>query len=325
MKPIPGARPSDVQELGRARDRLSFVYLERGKVHRDANAITVTDERGTVHIPSAMIGALLLGPGTSVSHQAMMVVADSGATTVWVGEQGVRYYAHGRSLSRSSRWLERQAAIVSNQSRRLAVARAMYEMRFPGEDVAGLSMQALRGKEGARVRTAYATVAREAGVEWKRRDYRPDDFAASDTLNQALSAATTCLYGVVHAVTVALGCAPGLGVVHTGHERSFVYDIADLYKVELAVPVAFTVAAREPEDLPAEVRREMRDVIHTAKLLSRCARDIQVLLGGSGDEDGELDVDDWDVVELWDGGLRSVASGVSYGGTPSGGEMDVPW
>lgn len=186
-------------------------------------------------------------------------------------------------------------------------------------------MQALRGKEGARVRTAYATVAREAGVEWKRRDYRPDDFAASDTLNQALSAATTCLYGVVHAVTVALGCAPGLGVVHTGHERSFVYDIADLYKVELAVPVAFTVAAREPEDLPAEVRREMRDVIHTAKLLSRCARDIQVLLGGSGDEDGELDVDDWDVVELWDGGLRSVASGVSYGGTPSGGEMDVPW
>lgn len=326
MKPIPGARPSDVRELARIRDRLSFVYLEQGTVHREANAITVTDRRGTVHIPSAMIGALLLGPGTRVTHQAMMVVADSGATTVWVGEQGVRYYAHGRTLSRSSRWLERQAAIVSNQSSRLAVARAMYEMRFPGEDVASMTMQQLRGREGARVRNAYVAAAREYGVDWKRRDYKKDDFEASDPINRALSAATTCLYGVVHAVVVALGCTPGLGVVHTGHDRSFVYDIADLYKVELAVPVAFSVAARSPEDIEAEVRHEMRDAIHAARLLTRCARDVQVLLGGSPDEDGELAIDDWDVVELWDGALRSVPGGRSYADpAPTGPEVDVPW
>ncbi len=326
MKPVPGARPSDVRELGRVGDRLSFVYLERGVVHRDANAITVTDERGTVHIPSAMIGALLLGPGTRVTHQAMMVVADSGATTVWVGEHGVRYYAHGRSLSRSSRWLERQAAIVSNQSRRLAVARAMYEMRFPGADVSRLTMQQLRGREGARVRAAYAAASRDSGVAWSRRDYRPGDFESSDPVNQALSAATTCLYGVVHAVVVALGCAPGLGVVHTGHDRSFVYDIADLYKVELAVPTDFSVTARVPEDLPGEVRREMRDVIHAEKLLTRCARDIQVLLGGDPAEEGELEIEDWDVVELWDGALRSVPGGVSYRwpAAPEP-EDEVPW
>ncbi|MDO5697167.1 MAG: type I-E CRISPR-associated endonuclease Cas1e [Dermatophilus congolensis] len=325
MRPIPGARPSDIRELGRVRDRLSFVYIERGRVHRDANAITVQDERGTVHIPSAMIGALLLGPGTTVTHQAMMVIADSGATTVWVGEQGVRYYAHGRTLSRSSRWLERQAAMVTNRSRRLEVARAMYEMRFPGEDVSGLTMQALRGKEGARVRNAYVAAAREFGVEWKRRDYRPDDFEASDDINKALSVATTCLYGVVHAVVVALGCSPGLGVVHTGHDRSFVYDIADLYKAETAIPVAFAVTAQAPEDIEPAVRHRMRDTIHDMRLLTRCARDIQVLLGGSHDEDGEEAIHEWDVVELWDGGLRTVASGVSYGDEPSGGEDDVPW
>ncbi|GAB79420.1 CRISPR-associated protein, Cas1 family [Austwickia chelonae] len=313
MRPVPGARPSDVQELVRVQDRLSFVYVERGVVHRDGNAITVTDERGTVHVPSATIGALLLGPGTRVTHQAMVVLAESGATVAWVGERGVRYYAHGRTMARSSRWLIRQAEVVSNQRLRLAVARRMYEMRFPGEDVSGLSMQQLRGKEGARVRLAYKVAAETFGVEWSRRDYRPDDFDASDAVNMALSAATTCLYGAVHAVVVSLGCTPGLGVVHTGNDRSFVYDIADLYKVELAVPTAFEVVASKSEDVPGDTRRAMRDAIHAAKLLPRCARDVQDLLSGGKAEDEELDVVEWDSLELWDGGIRTVPGGVSYG------------
>ncbi|WP_240322601.1 type I-E CRISPR-associated endonuclease Cas1e [Austwickia chelonae] len=295
----------------RVQDRLSFVYVERGVVHRDGNAITVTDERGTVHVPSATIGALLLGPGTRVTHQAMVVLAESGATTVWVGERGVRYYAHGRTMARSSRWLIRQAEVVSHQRLRLAVARRMYEMRFPGEDVSGLSMQQLRGREGARVRLAYKMMSEETGVPWSRRDYRTDDFEASDAVNMALSAATTCLYGAVHAVVVSLGCAPGLGVVHTGNDRSFVFDIADLYKVELAVPVAFRVVASESDDIPGETRRAMRDEIHAAKLLSRCAKDVQALLADSEAGD-EVDVVEWDSLELWDGGARTVPGGVSY-------------
>lgn len=295
---------------------MSFVYLERCIVHRDGNAITATDQRGTVHLPTAAIAALLLGPGTRVSHQAMVVMADSGATAVWVGEHGVRYYCHGRSLSRSSRWLERQAAIVSNQRRRLEVARTMYAMRFPDEDVTGLTMQQLRGREGARVRQAYRDASASTGVPWSRREYRPDDFGASDSVNQALSAATTCLYGLVHAVVVALGVSPALGVVHTGHDRSFVYDVADLYKVELAVPVAFEVAATETDDVPGDTRRLMRDVMRRARLLERCARDVQLLLGEDGlDSDEAMDID---VVELWDGGLRSVPGGVDYG-------PEVPW
>lgn len=315
VKPIPGPRPSEVTELPRVRDRMSFVYLERCIVHRDGNAITATDHRGTVHLPSASIAALLLGPGTRVSHQAMVVMADSGSTAVWVGEHGVRYYCHGRALSRTSRWLVRQAAMVSNQSRRLEVARTMYAMRFPGEDVSKLTMQQLRGREGARVRQAYRDASERTGVEWKRRDYRPDDFEASDLVNQALSAATTCLYGLVHAVVVALGCSPALGVVHTGHDRSFVYDVADLYKVELALPVAFEVAATETEDVGGDTRRFMRDLIRRERLLERCARDVQMLLGEDGDGEEVAEVD---LVELWDGGLRSVPGGVGYG-------PEVPW
>lgn len=318
MKPVPGMPPPDLAQLQRAQDRLSFIYLERCTVHRDGNAITATDERGVVHVPSATLGALLLGPGTRVTHQAMMLLAESGSTAVWVGERGVRYYAHGRSLSNSSRLLEAQAAAVSNQSTRLRVARAMYAMRFPDEDVSKLTMQQLRGREGARVRRVYREAARTCGVEWRRREYQIDDFSASDPLNRALSAATTCLYGVTHAVIVALGCAPGLGFVHAGHIRSFVYDIADLYKAEVAIPVAFAVAARKPEDIEGETRRGVRDAIHDGRVLERCARDIRSLLVPDEPEDVNTT---WHVVELWDGGQHRVAGGTSYGVD----EWDVPW
>lgn len=314
MREIPGTRPADIPDLVRAEDRMSFLYLERCTIHRDANAITATDERGTVHIPAASLGALLLGPGTRVTHQAMMLLADSGSTAVWVGERGVRYYAHGRSLARSSRLLEAQAVAVTNQSSRLRVAREMYAYRFPGEDTRGLTMQQLRGREGARMRRLYRELSESTGVEWTKRDYDVADFSASDPVNQALSAAHTCLYGIVHAVIVALGCAPGLGFVHTGHIRSFVYDMADLYKAEVSIPVAFEVAAENPEEIGAVTRRAVRDAVHDGSILARCAKDIRKLLLPQEPEEGEYA----DVMQLWDGGDRKVAGGINY-------DEDVPW
>lgn len=309
---IPGSRPSELPELTRAQDRLTFLYLEHCVVHRDANAITATDERGTVHVPAASLGALLLGPGTTVSHQAMVVLAESGSTAVWVGERGVRYYAHGRSLARSASLLRAQAELVTNQTSRIRVAREMYAMRFPGEDVSSLTMQQLRGREGARVRRRYREEARAHGIRWTSRQYDPNDFESGDAVNQALSAATTALYGLTHAVIVALGCSPGLGFVHTGHERSFVYDMADLYKSEFAIPCAFAIAAGEYSDIGAETRRAMRDLFYDGALLSRCARDITRLLTGT-DPGADEDLPDADIVHLWDGGDREVAGGVSYG------------
>lgn len=314
MKKIPGAPPPSLGELTRAQDRLSFIYLERCIVHRESNAITATDQRGTVHIPAASLNSLLLGPGTSVSHQAMMLLAESGSTAVWVGEQGVRYYAHGRSLAKSSRLLDAQAVLVTNQSSRLRVARSMYEMRFPEEeDVSALSMQQLRGREGARVKRVYRAHAERTGVTWSRRDYDVADFASGSVVNQALSAANTSLYGVVHAVIVALGCSPGLGFVHTGHERSFVYDIADLYKAEISIPAAFDVTADETlhDDIPAAARHAVRDALRDGRLLVRCVADIRRLLLPDDDLTDEA-VWTSNVVSIWDGADRTVAGGDNY-------------
>ena len=310
MKSIPGAPPPSLYELVRAEERISFIYVERCIVNRDANAITATDERGTVHIPAASLGALILGPGSTVSHQAMVLLAESGSTAVWVGERGVRYYAHGRSLTHSSRLLEAQAEAVANRRERLRVARDMYALRFPDEDVSSLTMQQLRGREGARVRRVYRTAAKTSGVRWDGRRFDPEDFSSGDAVNQALSAATTCLYGVTHAVIVAMGCSPGLGFVHVGHERSFVYDVADLYKSEVAIPVAFEVAAQHPEDIGGTTRRAVRDAIRDGQIMRRAAHDIRQLLvpSAEGTEDEPLA----DVVQLWDERRGAVASGRSW-------------
>lgn len=306
-----GAPPPNLYELVRAEDRMSFVYVERAIIHRDQNAITATDERGTIHIPAASLGALLLGPGTNVTHQAMLLLAESGSTAVWVGERGVRYYAHGRSLASTTRFLEAQARAVSNQSSRLQVAREMYAMRFPGEDIATLTMQQLRGREGARVRKLYRKESDRTGVPWKRRDYDGENFENSDLINMALSSAHTCLYGIIHAVIVALGCSPGLGFVHTGHARSFVYDIADLYKAEITVPIAFNVVASNPIDVESETRHAVRNAVYNGSILSRCAEDIRKLLIPDGDSEAEKSTG-INIVQLWDGGDRSVAGGSNY-------------
>jgi CRISP-associated protein Cas1 len=316
---IPGARPVPLSQLVRAQDRLSFLYLEHCVVNRDDNAITATDKRGTVHIPAATLGALLLGPGTNVTQQAMVLLAESGSTAIWVGEHGVRYYAHGRSLARSSRLLEIQANFVSNTRTRLRVAREMYAMRFPGEDTTGLTMQQLRGREGARVRRLYREHAKRTGIDWQRRDYDPDDFDSGTPVNKALSAANTSLYGVVHAVIVALGCAPGLGFVHTGHVRSFVYDIADLYKADITIPIAFDITARDVADIGTETRRAVRDHMRDGAFLENCVRDIKTLLR---EDDGLIeygpeafedpDFESRNVVMLWDDNGRAVAGGTNY-------------
>jgi CRISPR-associated protein Cas1 len=316
MRNVPGMEKPKLQALPTIRDRLSFLYLEHCMLNRQNGAITVTDARGTVHVPAASISVLLLGPGTNVSHRAMELIGDAGTSVIWVGEHGVRYYAHGRPLTHSARLLIRQAELVSNVRTRVAVARKMYQLRFPNEDVSALTMQQLRGREGSRIRSVYRNASRKTGIPWNGREYDLDNFGGSDAVNMALSAAHACLYGVIHSVIVVLGCSPGLGFVHTGHERSFVYDIADLYKAEVTIPIAFEVAAKKPEDISSTTRHSVRDAISDGHILEQAANDIRQLL--LDDEASEEEIET-DILHLWDDKNGLIANAVSYGK-----ELDEP-
>ncbi|WP_221635160.1 type I-E CRISPR-associated endonuclease Cas1e [Actinomadura hallensis] len=237
------AHPHDLHRL---QDRVSSVYVERCHVDRDENAVVVINKRESVRIPAALVAVLLLGPGTRITHGAVNLLGDSGTAICWVGQQGVRMYASGLGPARGAGLLHRQAYLVTRPKERLTVARAMYGMRFPGEDVSTATMQQLRGREGTRIRRLYQAHSQRTGVPWNRREYKAGDaHAAGDDLNCLLSAANAALYGICHAVIVGLGASPGLGFIHTGSAISFVLDIADLYKADYTIPWPSTSQHRD--------------------------------------------------------------------------------
>ena len=302
--------PSEVpivrKELARVERRISFLYVERAVVNRDNNALTIADKRGIAHVPATTLAALLLGPGTRVTYAAMALLGDAGVSVVWTGEKGVRYYAHGRPPAKTSRNAEAQASIVSHQRRRLECARAMYSMRFAGEDVSRATMAQLRGREGARMKRIYAEHAQRVGVYWDRRSYDPNDFEYGDPINRALTGANAALYGVAHAVITALGFVPSLGVIHSGTDRAFVYDIADLYKAEISIPAAFDAAADPDFDAVKNVRRRVREKVVEHRLMERMVKDLHRLMRTEDDPDS-IDVE----LMLWNE-LEVIAAGINW-------------
>lgn len=303
-----GAKKPELSELGRVKDRLTFIYIEHAKVNRQDSSITVTDMRGIVKIPAAIVSVLMLGPGIDVTHRAMELIGTSGMGVVWTGEAGVRQYAYGRPLNHSSKLIESQAKLVSNTKSRIAVARKMYKIRFKDENVAELSMQELRGKEGARVRKVYREQAKKFKIDWTHREYNPDDFDAGTPINKALTAAHQALYGLSYSVISALGASAGLGFVHTGHDLSFVYDFADLYKADYSIPIAFEITAKlgDDKDIATKTRIAMREMFKETKLLTQMVADLKYLLD---QENLEEDVYSY---SLWDDKDGLMPMGVQY-------------
>ncbi len=196
---------------------------------------------------------------------------------------------------------------MSNEKKHIQVARMMYQMRFPEEDVSTLTMQQLRGREGSRIRSLYREQSKKWNVEWNGRVYRPEDYQSGDSVNKALSSGNACLYGLAHAVICALGCSPGLGFVHVGHELAFAYDIADLYKAEITIPVAFEIAAENPDDIGSVTRRRVRDELKKGHILDRTVHDIKYLLAGE-----EQKEDYKSSLYLWDNVQGELEHGISY-------------
>lgn len=304
-----GAKKTSLKELPKISDRVSYIYIEHAKINRQDSAITVLTDKGMVKIPAAMIGILMLGPGTDITHRAVELIGDTGTCIVWVGERGVRNYANARPLAHSTKLLEQQAKLFSNTKSRLRVARNMYQMRYRDENPNALTMQQLRGREGARVRQIYRLYSKKYKVEWDGREYQVDDYESGTAVNKALSSANVSLYGLVHSITVALGMSPGLGFVHQGHDRAFVYDIADLYKAEYTIPLSFQIAAEygDTEDVGTIARQKLRDKIAEGKLMPQIVKDIQYLMEIEAEEQIEIES-----MSLWDEKAEKVEYGVNY-------------
>lgn len=270
---------TDLAQLPRTADSWTFLYVERVRIERADSAIELRDKSGRVPVPIASLSALLMGPGSVITHAAVSALAESGCSAVWCGEGMARFYAGGLGDTRRAHHIEAQAKAWANEEEHLEVVKRLYSMRFSDGLPEGLTIEQIRGHEGVRVRDAYARLSKETGVEWRGRSYKRNSWGSADAVNRALSAANACLYGVCHAAIVATGFSPGLGFLHIGKQLSFVYDIADLYKVELTIPTAFKTVAENSMNVESRVRRRCRDMFYSERLLERIVPDIQAVVG----------------------------------------------
>lgn len=302
--------------LPRVADSLSFLYLDKVRVVQDDTGvcaqITVDEDRtDLVYIPTASVSCLLLGPGVSITTRALATLARHGTSVICTGSGAVRAYAGILPDSLTTHWLEQQVTVWSQPEQRLDAAVRMYGMRFGDTPPEGTTLSQLRGLEGQRMKSLYRLLAQQHGIGRFRRNYHPDQWHHQDPVNLALSAANTCLYGVVHAALLALGCSPALGFVHTGTQHAFVYDIADLYKAELTLPLAFSLHRSDNPELAA--RRKFREDLRLLRLLPRIVEDIQTLLTpGAIPDPNRSERRDAHMVHLWDPQAGILPAGVNY-------------
>lgn len=263
------------------KNRLSFFYVQRGSLAVIDGCLVLTDNEDQVQyeVPARATTTIMVGPGTTVSTEAIRLAADYGVLITWVGEHAVRCYSAGRPWGDNAEWLNKQVACYADPKLALKVAREMFFRRF-GVHMERRSIEQLRGIEGARVKELYKLKAQESGIRWAGRRYMPGNpLGTTDAPNLALNVANTCLYGLVETAVNAAGMSPGLGFIHRGSRLSFVLDIADLYKMDHMVPLAFRIVARhgrDPDpwpDLEGEVRRACRDHFREAALLESVVKD----------------------------------------------------
>jgi len=261
-----------------------FVYYGRIDV-KDGAFVVVDEVNGErKHIPVGSVASIMLEPGTRISHAAVRLAAVTGTLLIWVGEAGVRLYSSGQPGGARSDKLLYQAKLALDENLRLKVVRKMFEMRFGEKPPERRSVDQLRGIEGIRVKKLYELMARQYHVKWRGRRYDPRDWSAGDVANKCVSAATSCLYGVTEAAILAAGYAPAVGFLHSGKPLFFVYDIADIFKFETVVPVAFKIAAKNPAQPDREVRIACRDVFRATHLLKRIIPGIEEVLSAGGIE-----------------------------------------
>lgn len=277
--------PIDFHELPKLRDSLTYLYVEHAVLERKDSALLVLQETGRTTVPVANLCLLLLGPGTSLTHAAVRVLAENGCSILWVGEDAQLFYAQGMGETRRAYHLQRQAELVSDPDKRLQVVLRMYAKRFGHPLDSDLSLEQIRGMEGVRVRTAYADASRIYGIPWQGRNYDRHNWNNSDPVNRALSAANAVLNGLCHAGIVSGGYSPGLGFLHSGRQLSFVYDVADLYKTRYTIPIAFQTVAEGPENVERRARQACRERFREEKLLEQILPDIDDLLGIQPEED----------------------------------------
>lgn len=269
--------------LPQVKEKYPFVYLERGRLEVDESSVKWLDSDGNfMRLPIAMLNCLLLGPGTSVTHDAIKVMAAANCNVCWVGEDSLLFYAAGVVPTADTRNFRRQMQLAADDKKSVEVARRMYARRFPDADLIGKNLKQMMGMEGYRVRQMYEQKAEQYQVGWKGRYYEPGKFEMGDITNRILTATNAALYGILCSAIHSMGFSPHIGFVHSGSPLPFVYDLADLYKEHLCIDLAFAeTLAMAGMYNKHKVADAFRKRVIASDLLANIGGDIEQIFGGN--------------------------------------------
>ena len=268
-------------------DRHGVLYLDRGNFSINDGCLCFASgggvlEAGDYQLPHQTLSALLIGPGTTVTHDVLRVLARHGTTLVAVGTEGTRIYTAPALGPDRSDVARAQARLWADDKTRLATARKMYARRL-GEILPHKDIAVLRGIEGARVKESYKLLAQSFGLAWKGRRYNREQPDEADAANQAINHAASAVQAAAGIAVAALSALPQLGFIHEDSDQSFVLDVADLYRESITLRVAFHVAKRagQGEDQPIDrmVRQTAAREFRRQQLIATMIDDIKSLLG----------------------------------------------
>lgn len=263
------------------KDRYPFIYLERGRLEIDDSSIKWIDCEGQIiRLPIATITTLLLGPGTSITHESIKVLAAANCNVCWVGEDSLLFYAVGHSPTHNTRKMRKQMQLACDIEKSLKVARKMFKKRFPDLDLSNKSLSEMMGLEGIRVRKLYEEKAEKYNVGWKGRSYVPGKFELSDITNKILTSCNSALYALLTSCLYSIGYSPHIGFIHSGSPLPFVYDLADLYKEYLCIDLAFSLTLELAGTYNKyRVASKFRHRVIEIKLLEDLNKEIDSLFG----------------------------------------------
>jgi len=268
--------------LPQVSSKYPFIYLERGRLEIDDSSVKWIDcDKNVIRLPIATLNCLLLGPGTSITHEAVKVISAANCGVCWVGEDSLLFYAVGQTPTSNTRNFHKQLLLSADEKKSLEVVRRMYARRFPKAELAGKTLKEMMGMEGYRVRQLYEQKAQEYKIGWKGRSYVPGKFELGDMTNQIMTSANAALYGIISSAVHSMGYSPHIGFIHSGSPLPFVYDLADLYKEKLCIDLAFALtldmAGRYNKHKVAEGFRKR---VIEMDLLTAIGSDIEEILGG---------------------------------------------
>lgn len=262
------------------RERHPLLYFEHAKIDVDGMGIKVASDEGIYYIPIALVSTVILGPGISITHNAIKLIGGSNCIICWVGEESTLFYGFGMSPTSTVDNIILQAKIISNDTEKTMAARRLYSLRFPNDDLSTKSIPELMGMEGYRVRNAYTSLAAQYQVDWRGRQYHTGNFEADGKTNRMLTICNQFLYGLVTSFVWHCGYSPQMGIVHSNGSVPLVYDIADIYKINVSAKIAFSLNHIDVANERRAVIDAFRNEVIEQKLMTRISNDIDYVFKG---------------------------------------------